>query len=346
MSLKKTEKALVQLGQYLQIHLAHPDEEFDTVLKKAEQQNPWFTIKNQLFALKQWSISLQEENLNAWIKSYPNRSQNSCKIALVMAGNLPLVGFHDLVCVLVSGSVAVVKPSSKDETLMLFVIEKLKQFTPELEERILIEKNILKNFDAVIATGSNNSARYFEFYFQHKPHIIRKGRSSAAILDGKETPEELQGLAHDIFGYFGLGCRNVSKLYVPKNYDFTALFETFKSYAYLADHFKYSNNYLYHKSVFLLNGDQFIDGDFYLLKSSEAIASPLSVIFYEYYTQRSEVQTHLATLKDHLQCLVGSHASNGEIPFGSTQTPALDQYADHINTLDFLEKITNKNLLF
>lgn len=346
MSLRKTETALAQLSSYLKAQLINPEDEFSAVLNLAEQQNAWFTKENQWFAIGQWAQLLEKESLKKWLKAYPHRAVNPHKVALVMAGNLPLVGFHDLVCVLVSGCTAVVKPSGKDEALMLFMIDKLKQFNPELENRIQIEKNILKNFDAVIATGSNNTSRYFEYYFQHKPHIIRKGRSSAAILNGYETTEELQLLAHDVFRYFGLGCRNVSKIYVPEKYDVTLLIEAFKDYTYLSDHFKFSNNYQYHKSVFLLNGDTFLDGGFFLLKSAPSIASPLSVVFYENYSHRAEVETHLNLLQDQLQCVVGNRAENGEIPFGSSQTPALDQYADHINTLDFLEKIINKNLLF
>lgn len=346
MSLKKTETALGRLSSYLKAQLINPDDEFSAVLTRAEQQNAWFTRENQRFAIEQWAQLLEEENLKKWLKAYPHRAVNPHKVALVMAGNLPLVGFHDLICVLVSGCTAIVKPSGKDEVLMHFMIDKLKEFNPELENRIRVEKNILKNFDAVIATGSNNTARYFEYYFQHKPHIIRKSRSSAAILNGHETIDELKLLAHDIFRYFGLGCRNVSKIYVPENYDVTLLIEAFKDYAYFSDHFKYSNNYQYHKSVFLLNGDTFLDGDFFLMKSASALAAPLSVVFYEKYSHRTEVETHLNTHKDQWQCVVGNRLENGEIPFGSSQTPALDQYADHINTLDFLEKITNKNLLF
>lgn len=346
MPLKKSEAAFSELGDYLKRQLEQPDEAFLSVLQKAELQNPWFTRDNIFLALSHWADLLQPEPLSEWLAPYPNRLLNDKKVALVMAGNLPLVGFHDLLCVLVSGCKAIVKPSGKDEVLTSFIIAKLKAFNPEWETRITLEKHTLKDFDAVIATGSNNTSRYFEYYFKNKPHIIRKGRTSAAIINGDESEEELKALAKDIFQYFGLGCRNVSKIYVPEGYDFTLLMQAFQSFDYLSNHFKYSNNYHYHKSVYLLNGDEFLDGGFYLLKKAAATASPLSVVFYDDYQHRSQVENELEAAKEQLQCIVGKCQALGEIPFGHTQIPALDQYADHINTLDFLEKITNKNFMF
>lgn len=247
-----------------------------------------------------------------------------------MAGNIPMVGFHDLLSVFISGHKAVIKASSKDEILIKHLVKKLQELNNEVNELINFEV-MLKGCDVYIATGSNNSARYFEYYFSKYPHIIRRNRTSVAVLDGNETTEELEKLADDAHLYFGMGCRNVTKIFVPKDYDFVPLLSVFNKYNYFKDHHKYKNNYDYNLALHILNGKYYMTNESIILFESPSIFSPISQLNYEYYTEKDRILDQLKTTDD-LQCIVG----HGHIPFGNAQIPALTDHADGIDTLNFL----------
>ncbi|MFA6262398.1 MAG: acyl-CoA reductase [Bacteroidia bacterium] len=326
--------AFVQLGQELEnwVQTENP------VIERAYVHNRWFTPENTRKALLGWAQLLQTNSLEKWLESYPSANPDPKTVAILMAGNIPLVGLHDLICVLLCGHNALVKLSSDDSVLMEAVIHALIRIEPAFEKRIqILTERLPKTFDAVIATGSDNSNRYFEYYFRDKPHILRKNRNSVAVLTGNETPEDIQRLADDIFTYYGLGCRNVAKIFVPENYDFIPFFEQINAYVGSIDHHKYANNYTYHKSIFLMNMTHHLDNGFLLVKEDNAVASPLSVLFYETYKNTEELNQRLAEQKDQIQCIVGKTA--GYIPFGKAQDPELWDYADGVDTMDFLLKL-------
>ncbi|MCX6350443.1 MAG: acyl-CoA reductase [Bacteroidetes bacterium] len=304
---------------------------------RATAENGWFTkenIERSLLAIAE--NYLQPTKLEEWLSNYEIKETNPKTIALVMAGNIPLVGFHDLISVLASGNKAMLKLSSKDEVLPKLLINELIDINGEFKDSIIIADR-LADFDAVIATGSNNSARYFEYYFGKYPHIIRSSRNSVAVMSGEETNEELFNLGKDIFSYFGLGCRNVCKLYIPIGYDLVRLLDNLSSYKDIINFHKYQNNYMYHLSLFLLNKQPHLDTGFLILKEDERIASPTSVIFYEYYTDRQALQEKLGLEKDKIQCIVAKDGIvDNPIPFGNTQQPELWDYADGIDTMKFL----------
>jgi hypothetical protein len=323
---------LVQLGELLS-----KTEEFNDIFDKAEQQNSWFTRANVIFAFKSWSEALSENNVQQWLSQYQlPQTTSPKKILIIMAGNLPLVGFHDLLCVLVAGHKAIVKLSSDDGVLLPYLIKQMKAFAPEWAEAVAFTDDKVTEYDAVIATGSDNTARYFEYYFGKKPHIIRKNRHSVAVLTGEETPEELQDLGKDIFLYYGLGCRSVSKLFVPQGYDFDLLFQAIYPYKDIIEEQKYANNYDYNKAVYLMSLYKLLENGFLLLKEDEHYGSPIATLFYEYYTNKEALKKKLATDREKIQCVVGHNFIDGEIPFGQTQTPKLWDYADGVNTLTFL----------
>lgn len=312
-------------------------EEFEQLIEQIHLRNGWFTpffVRRAIGGIRRF---LKKEELEKWVENYsfPQKAFSK-KTGVVMAGNVPLVGFHDLLSVLIAGHIFVGKLSSKDDVLLKFLTQVLKALNPEFENFIFFEKNILKNFDAIIATGSNNSARYFEYYFGKYPHIIRKNRHSAAVLTGKEEQADLKALADDIFLYCGLGCRNVSKIFVPKGYDFQHFFPPMESYAFLRDHNKYANNYHYHKSVYLMNQTPFLDNGFVILRQHSGYSSPIGVIFFENYTQLSRVQTQIERDRELLQCVVSQEDLPGTLPLGKSQSPELWDYADGIDTLAFL----------
>lgn len=309
-----------------------------SVLENARLENPWFTIESQLQALHYWSVQLNTENLSDWVENYIY-AINPKKVGLVMAGNIPLVGFHDLICILLSGHEALVKLSSSDIVLTKYIIERLIDINPEIADRIeIIEK--LNNCEALIATGSNNTARYFEYYFNSVPRIIRKNRNSIAILTGNESPEELSNLARDIFMYFGLGCRNVSKLLVPENYNFNTFFESLESFKDLIHHNKYYNNYTYHKALFLMNLEPHLDNGFLLLKEDEKLSSPLGCLFYSTYKERNDIIEYLDRHREQIQIVIGNSDFINECkPFGQSQNPKMNDYADDIDTLQFLNEL-------
>ncbi len=313
-------------------------EELLSAINQAEQQNAWYTPASLERAVASLANQLKEAKLREWLAPYPFQDSRTQSVGLIFAGNIPLVGFHDLIAVLAAGYRAKIKLSSADRALPIYMIRLLTETEPRFGNRIeLVDR--LSDFDLVIATGSNNSARYFDYYFRNHPHIIRKNRNSVAVLDGQESPGQLNDLGHDIFDYFGLGCRNVSKIYVPSDYDFRHFFEGIQSHEAVKDHFKYNNNYDYNKSIYLINGDKHYDNGFLLLKEDRAIASPLAVVYYEHYESLNEVTTTLNAQADNIQCVVSTSELDILRPLvgpGESQQPSLTDYADGINTLEFL----------
>ncbi|MDG1573001.1 acyl-CoA reductase [Robiginitalea sp. M366] len=313
--------------------------EWDQLLRQVAVENPWFTPAEVTEALKQWGDCLYPDALESWMQSYPEPEGKPRKVGLVMAGNIPLVGFHDLLSVLVTGNHAMVRCASNDRRLLPFLWQRLCRYQPELEGLAGFTEGRLEAFDAVIATGSNNTARYFEYYFRDKPHIIRKNRNSIGVLDGEENPEALAGLAADVFRYFGMGCRSISKLMVPEGYDFDPLFQAFYPHRTLLEHPKYANNYDYNKAVYLMSGAPMLDNGFLLLKEDSGLGSPIGTLFYEPYASREQVQRRLAENQAQLQCVAGPQWVAGAIPFGTTQKPGLSDYADGVDTVEFLLRI-------
>ncbi|MBA4743884.1 MAG: acyl-CoA reductase [Muricauda sp.] len=340
----KTIEAFVKLGKYLTDFCdkcysksAKVDAEFKEIISKAGHHNGWFTKDNILFSLKQWGDLLTEENLKDWLSNYTfNKTSDPKTVGIVMAGNIPLVGFHDFLCVLLSGNKVLAKLSSNDKVLLPYLSKYLIQQEPSLADRIGFVDGKLENFDAVIATGSNNTSRYFEYYFGNKPNIIRKNRNSVAVLTGNETEEELKSLGEDIFRYYGLGCRNVSKIYVPKEYDFDALFKALYDYNDIIHQHKYANNYDYNKAVYLMSQFKILDNGFLVLKEDEGLSSPISVVFYSYYDDETSLRKELEALEEQIQCVVSSKSRENEVKFGETQKPSLNDYADGIDTMEFL----------
>ena len=336
MQLNQRINAFVNLGKFLK-EIASEKEE--SILQKVQAENGWFTQENINFALNSWSEALSKENLQQWVSKYKIEETNPKTIAIIMAGNIPLVGFHDFLSVLVTGNKVLVKLSSNDKTLLPFLAEYLVSIEPEFKKHIEFTEEKLENFDAVIATGSNNTARYFDYYFGKYPNIIRKNRNSIAVLTTNETEEELKNLANDIFRYFGLGCRNVSKLYVPENYDFEPFFKAMYSWKEIIHNHKYINNYDYNKAVYLMDSFPLLDNEFMLLKEDAGFSSPISVVFYEKYSDLEKLKKELENQTENIQCIVSTAGLPNEISFGKAQSPALWDYADGVDTVDFLLKI-------
>lgn len=304
------------------------------VLEMAYLKNNWFTEENVRFCLTNWSNALREEAVAGWVPDTPDGFQSK-KVGIVMAGNIPLVGLHDLLSVLVCGHRAMVKLSRDDEPLMKWAIHKLILLEPGLTGYIE-EVERVQGADMVIATGSNNTSRYFEYYFRNIPHIIRKNRTGIAVLTGEESRDELTALGEDIFRYFGLGCRNVSKIFVPKGYDFSEFYESLVPFSDLIHHNKYANNYTYHKAIFLMNGTKHLDNGLLILKEDTGLHAPLSCLFYSHYQQIDQMVDNLKGIEQEVQCTVCIANIPGSIKPGTTQRTELDTYADNINTLDFL----------
>jgi len=315
-------------------------EAYKLLIKRAKESNGWFTEENVLHAIENISSSLDKTNLEAWASTYKLENTNPKSIAVIMAGNIPLVGFHDFLSVLISGHKVLVKQASNDKHFLPLMANYLKYVEPEFENFITFTEEKLSGFDAAIATGSNNTARYFEYYFGNYPHIIRKNRNSIAVLSGNETQKDLQKLGEDIFRYFGLGCRSVSKLFVPKDYDFDNLFRAIYDYKEIIYYKKYQHNYDYNKAVYLMSEFKLYDNGFLMLKEDTSYASPIASLFYEYYDNLEGLQQQLADDADYIQCIVGN-AIEGAIPFGKTQQPLLTDYADGVDTLQFLSELAN-----
>lgn len=346
MKLKDRINSFIKLGEFLsQLDQDSPDFLLDKLeilkskIEEAEIRNNWFTEESVLNSLKALSGQLSEEGFDAWITPY-NLSENESnkKVLLVMAGNIPLVGFHDFMSVIISGNKAVVKLSSNDKVLFPFIWDVLRDINPNMSDKLEYIDNINeRKFDAVIATGSDNSAKYFEYYFKNIRRIIRKNRRSIAILNGKESKQELQGLADDVFLYFGLGCRSVSKVFLPKGYNLDKLFDVFFPFKEIVNHKKYRNNYDYNKAVFLMGGHNLTENGFLLMKEDNSLQSPVSMLFYEFYEDLSEVKDYIDENIDLLQCVVCKEdIVKKNTHFGKTQKPKLWDYADNIDTIEFL----------
>tara|TARA_X000001036_G_C20671280_1_gene802569 strand:- start:1378 stop:2385 length:1008 start_codon:yes stop_codon:yes gene_type:complete len=335
MKLEERLSAFIKLNQILS-ELSAPERA--EIITQAGNNNHWFNAPNIEKSLKGLIHLTEPIKMKSWLNSYKIKSVKQKIIGLIMAGNIPLVGFHDLMCVLLSGHKAIVKLSSQDLFLMQWIIQKICEIEPAFIKQINVCEK-LKDMDAVIATGSNNTARYFDYYFGKYPNIIRKNRTSLAILTGNETDTELIELGKDVFTYFGLGCRNVSKLWVPKNYNFSPLLNLWSAFKRVTDNFKYQNNYDYNKSIYLVNGIAHLDTGFLLLTESEAFNSPISVLYYQQYQSSSDLNKYLAEQQDKIQCIVSNQASKKFIPFGKTQIPEVSDYADGVDVMQFLNTI-------
>ena len=308
-------------------------------IKIAQENNSWFTKDNILFTLYSWSKSLNKNNLTNFTESVNLTENSTKKVAIIMAGNIPLVGFHDFISVLISGHSVVVKQSSNDKHLLPFLAKYLEYVEEGFKGKITFTEEKLTDFDAVIATGSDNTARYFEFYFKNKPNIIRKSRNSVAVLTGNETEEDFIKLSDDVFQYFGLGCRSVSKLYVPKGYNFDPFFTGMYAKKDMINNAKYANNYDYNKAVYLMSLFDLLENGFLMIKEDESYSSPIATIFYEYYENEVDLKIKLQQDKEKIQCIVAKNFIENEVAFGQTQHPTLTDYADGVNTLEFLSKI-------
>ncbi len=319
-------------------------EKLNSVLPSLEASNPWFKNDNVVFAINSLGESLRLESLKKWLDRYDTGLMNNNQvIGVVMAGNLPLVGFHDFLSVLISGNKLLAKLSSQDNKLLPLVYDILCEIESGFDGNVRFTEGKMEGFDAILATGSGNTARYFEYYFGKYPNIIRKNRNGVAVLTGQESQDDLLALADDVFLHFGLGCRNVSKLFVPQGYDFNKLFEAFEKFAYLKDHYKYFNNYEYYKSILLINNVKHFDNGFVILKEDEVIASSISVVHYEYYNDLTVVNNKLAMNSSKIQCVVSSSEKIvNHLEFGKAQSPELWDYADGVDTMDFLLNLRPK----
>ena len=349
MTLQNRINAFVILGKFLNQFDTHQKDEdlaalntkfyegFEYLILRQKAFNGWFDKESVFAAIAAISLSLTEKQLTDWMAEYDLKENQNKRVGVIMAGNIPLVGFHDFLTVVLTGNVVLAKMASDDKTLLKIIGEILVFIAPELEPQIkFVEK--LENFDAVIATGSNNSARYFEAYFGKYPHIIRKNRNSIAIINEKDTSEDLKPLGIDIFQYYGLGCRNVSKLYFPKGYKIDTFFEAiFEKYQTVVHHNKYANNYDYHKALYLLAGYQMLDNDFVLLKEEQTLTSPVGVLYYEFYEDVPQLEKTLSEIKNDIQCVVSSkNTPINTFAFGEAQCPTLNDYADGVDTVQFL----------
>lgn len=347
MKLNQRISAFVQLGELFTAlalpadhRVAQPSrltaklEELDAVIQREYAFNGWFTETNVRQALGALGRELKRENLEQWIGHYqlPDRQDAQRRVALVLAGNIPMVGFHDVLCTVLSGHHALVKLSRDDNRLLPMFLGVILESHPELKEFVSFTPGQINNPDALIATGSNNTARHFEYYFKSIPRIIRKNRTSVAVLDGTETTEELEALGHDVFDYFGLGCRNVTKVLLPTDFDLDRLFGAFFKFKEIGNHNKYANNYDYHKALWLLNRENLLENGFLIVKEDPALVSPVGSLFIERYDDPDFPLKFTETHRDEIQCVVG----HSFIPFGEAQHPKLSDFADGIDTLQFL----------
>ena len=347
-------QAFVKLGNFLQEYCEYANgntlkvdnntsrfAELDELINKSGHKNGWFTRENVIHALEQWGELLTEEELSGWLANYDLSEIKPKTVAIIMAGNIPLVGFHDFLCAFILGHDVILKLSSNDPYLLPYIAKCLDEYEPGVAASISFQENRLDNFDVIIATGSDNTARYFEYYFRDKPSIIRKNRVSVGVLTGEETPEMLTALGEDIFRYFGLGCRSVSKLYIPKAYSFDTFFEAIYPYKAILELNKYANNYDYNKAVYLMSEFKILDNGFLMLKQDENFGSPIATLFFEEYETIAQLKEKLEINKQAIQCVVSQGLLPDEIPFGNTQSPGLDDYADAIDTVEFLLKTSH-----
>jgi hypothetical protein len=355
MTLQERKSGFIALGHFLsqfsennttpKMEVLHYNSFYDafiSLIQLSQSHNGWYTPQQVYHAIQSWSNALTKNNLDSWISNYSLDNTASKTVGLILAGNIPLVGFHDFISVLITGHKVLVKTSSNDQHLLPFLANYLISVEPKFKDFITFSEGKLENYDAIIATGSNNTARYFEYYFKNKPSIIRKNRNSVAILNSKETVEDLQQLGEDIFRYFGLGCRNVSKLFVPKGYDFKTFFESIFMYKDIIDYEKYANNYDYNKAVFLMSQFKLLDNGFLTLKEDSSYSSPISSIFYEFYDDLETLKKRLQDEKNQIQCVVSNKLTKDSIYFGQTQHPDLWDYADNVDTIEFLTKLQSQ----
>lgn len=310
-------------------------EALDGLILAQKHKNGWFTEGEVRRSLRAWAHELTKEKLSKWLSAYEVPVSKPKHVGVIMAGNIPLVGFHDMLSTLLAGHVLLAKPSKDDDQLIRAFAHVLVVMDERWKDWIHWFDGPLQGHEAVIATGSNNTSRYFEHYFSSVPHIIRKNRTSVTILDGTESEEDMNALAEDIFSYYGLGCRNVTKIYVAKDYDLDRFFKGIFSQAEVVNHNKYANNYDYHRSVYLLNGDELLENGFLLLKEDTSLHSPVACMFYERYEDKESLKKKLAGMKDEIQCIV----SKEDIPFGQAQHPKLADYADGEDTMAFLASL-------
>lgn len=337
MELKDRINAFAELGNrlesWIKLEKAGKGSPIEFVLVQAFNKNGWFDAPQVLMALESVQKWLNNEALLAWTNSYSFTSTKPAKkVGVIMAGNIPLVGFHDYLSVLISGNKLLAKLSSKDEVLIRFIHSELVAIEPRFKDLVDFSTERFNDVDAVIATGSDNSSKYFEYYFSKKPHIIRKNRTSIAILKGTETKEELNQLGNDIFRYFGLGCRSITKVYFPKGFDIDWFYTGIVDHSEVINNHKYQNNYDYHKSLFLLNGLKLWDNNFLLLKEDKSLTSPVGTLFYEEYEGIQDLEQELSLIADKIQCRVGV----GGFDLGDSQNPELTDYSDNIDVLEFL----------
>jgi len=312
---------------------------FIDLIELSQSHNNWFTPENVHYSISNWSEALTEDNLNQWLSQYTFKEKDPKNVGLILAGNIPLVGFHDFLSVLISGNNVIIKTSSKDDHLIKFLAKYLISLDDQLKNKITFVEGKLENFDAVIATGSNNTSRYFEYYFKNVPNIIRKSRNSVAVLTGNETLEDMELLSEDVFRYFGLGCRNVSKIFVPKNYDFELFFKGMYAQKDVIFYEKYANNYDYNKAVFLMSNFELLDNEFLTIKEDTSYSSPISSLFYEYYEDVEDLKTRFKNDSEQIQCIVSNGIIEDSVKFGETQKPKLWDYADNVDTIFFLNNL-------
>lgn len=330
MNIEKRIAAFANLGDYI---LENPVL-LQEIVNKTFIYNTWFTKENTNRALQNIAKEfLNKEKVQNWISAYDleHTTYDSKVIAIVAAGNIPMVAFHDILCVLISGNQLQLKLSEKDKYLLPFIFEKLTEIEPAFKDTIYIQFK-LENFDAIIATGSNNTARYFEYYFSKYKNIIRRNRNSIAILTGNETEEDIENLGHDIFDYFGLGCRNVSKIFVPKDFDLYSLKEGLSKHIGVNQHNQYMNNLDYQRTLYLMNQTPLIDIDFINIVENKSLHSPISCLHVERYENIDEVNNYIIDEKENIQCVIGKDY----LAFGKSQQPGLSDYADNVDTMKFI----------
>ena len=309
---------------------------FEKTIQQGKLNNPWFTDQNMKVNLSYWAEKLNKYDLTQWMNNYDTMNVSSKSVAIIMAGNIPLVGFHDFLSVFLCGHNSIIKLSSNDKHILPFLTNLMISINNELSKKIIYIEGKLQGYDAVIATGSNNTSRYFEYYFKNKKSIIRKNRNSIAVLDGSENEDDLSLLGDDIFTYFGLGCRSISKLYVPENYCFDLFFNSIFKWNDLINSHKYANNYDYNKAIYLMSEYKFLDNGFFMVKEGSELHSPISTINYEFYNDISTLKQKIKADDKDIQCIVSNTEIENKINFGETQKPSLSQYADNIDVVEFL----------
>ncbi len=330
--------AFSKLGEVI----VRSNEELEAQVGKARYMNPWFTnesIWDSLNAIR--SNFLNRDNLESWLNDYKLTEISSPKsVGLILAGNIPLVGFHDVLSVLITGHKALIKYSEKDTVLTSFLLNELVKIEPRFDKQIEVQER-LKDFEIVIATGSNNTGKYFEKYFCKVPNVIRKNRNAVGVIYNDVNDTDLKEIGKDIFQYYGLGCRNVSKLYIEDSFKIDRLFESIYDYYEVINHNKYKNNYDYSNALFLLNSEKFLTNDFLILRPHTDIASRIATVHFEIFTDTNVLVNHLNENANNIQCVVSSKPINGVKTFdlGQAQSPSLSDYADGVDTISFLKNI-------